>query len=49
MLLAGRRTEIGCEEWTQPDLRYVDNWSLTEDVKLILQTFPVVLLGKGAS
>lgn len=45
----GGRNEIGFEEWMQLDLRYVDNWSLTEDVKLILQTFPVVLLGKGAS
>lgn len=45
----GGRNAIGFEEWMQLDLRYVDNWSLLEDVKLICATFPVVLLGKGAS
>lgn len=45
----GGRNQIGFDEWMQLDLRYVDNWSLVEDVKLILQTFPVVLLGRGAS
>lgn len=45
----GGRNEIGFEEWMQLDLRYVDNWSLVEDAKLILQTVPVVLLGRGAS
>jgi lipopolysaccharide/colanic/teichoic acid biosynthesis glycosyltransferase len=43
------RNEIGFEEWMQLDLRYVDNWSLSIDFELILKTFPVVLLGKGAS
>jgi lipopolysaccharide/colanic/teichoic acid biosynthesis glycosyltransferase len=45
----GGRNAIGFEEWMQLDLRYVDNWSLLEDVKLILATFPVVLFGRGAS
>ncbi|MCC7075419.1 MAG: sugar transferase [Deltaproteobacteria bacterium] len=45
----GGRNEIGFEEWMQLDLRYVDNWSLVEDIKLIAATVPVVLLGKGAS
>ena len=45
----GGRNEIGFEQWMQLDLRYVDNWSLAVDAELILRTFPVVLLGKGAS
>ena len=31
------------------DLRYVDNWNLAVDMQLILQTFPAVLAGRGAS
>ncbi len=30
------------------DLRYIDNWNLWTDVKLILRTIPAVLLSKGA-
>jgi lipopolysaccharide/colanic/teichoic acid biosynthesis glycosyltransferase len=45
----GGRNEIGFDDWMRLDLRYVDNWSLGIDAKLILQTFPVVLGGKGAS
>ena len=30
------------------DLRYIDNWSLWADVKLILRTIPAVLMSKGA-
>ena len=30
------------------DLHYIDNWSLLLDLKILLRTFPVVLLGKGA-
>jgi exopolysaccharide biosynthesis polyprenyl glycosylphosphotransferase len=45
----GGRNSIGFEEWMQLDLRYVDHWNLVVDVQLIAQTFPVVLVGKGAS
>lgn len=45
----GGRNAIGFEEWMLLDLRYVDNWSLMVDARLILQTFPVVLTGSGAS
>jgi lipopolysaccharide/colanic/teichoic acid biosynthesis glycosyltransferase len=31
------------------DMRYIDHWSLAEDLKLILKTFPVVVSGRGAS
>jgi exopolysaccharide biosynthesis polyprenyl glycosylphosphotransferase len=43
------RNSIGFEEWMRLDLLYVDNWSIRLDFKLILETIPVVLYGKGAS
>ena len=45
----GGRNSIGFDDWMRLDLRYVDNWSLGVDVSLILQTFPAVLAGRGAS
>lgn len=45
----GGRNSIGFEEWMRLDLRYVDNWNLAVDIQLILQTFPAVLAGRGAS
>jgi lipopolysaccharide/colanic/teichoic acid biosynthesis glycosyltransferase len=30
------------------DLRYVDNWSLLSDLRLLLRTIPAVALGRGA-
>ncbi len=45
----GGRNNIGFEEWMRLDLRYVDNWSLAVDLRLIARTVPVVLAGRGAS
>jgi len=42
------RNEIDFHEWMRMDLSYIDNWSLLLDFKILLRTFPVVLLGKGA-
>jgi exopolysaccharide biosynthesis polyprenyl glycosylphosphotransferase len=42
------RNEIDFHEWMKLDLHYIDNWSLMLDLKILLRTFPVVLLGKGA-
>jgi lipopolysaccharide/colanic/teichoic acid biosynthesis glycosyltransferase len=30
------------------DLEYIENWSLTLDLEILLKTFPVVISGKGA-
>lgn len=42
------RSHLGFEEWMRLDLSYIDNWSLLLDLKILLKTVPVVLLGKGA-
>jgi exopolysaccharide biosynthesis polyprenyl glycosylphosphotransferase len=43
------RNNISFEEWMYLDMRYIDHWSLIEDLKLILKTVPVVVSGRGAS
>lgn len=43
------RNQIDFEEWMQLDLKYIDTWTIWLDVKIILQTVPVVLFRKGAS
>jgi exopolysaccharide biosynthesis polyprenyl glycosylphosphotransferase len=42
------RNEVDFHEWMKLDLRYIDDWSLFLDFKILLRTFPVVLFGKGA-
>ncbi len=42
------RSEIGFVEWMTMDLRYVDEWSLWLDLKLLAKTLPVVVTGRGA-
>jgi exopolysaccharide biosynthesis polyprenyl glycosylphosphotransferase len=43
------RDHISFGAWMLLDMRYIDHWSLWDDVRLILQTVPVVLTGRGAS
>ncbi len=43
------RTRIPFEEMVKLDYLYVTNWSLWEDVRLILRTLPIVLSGRGAN
>ena len=43
------RNEISFEQWMYMDLQYIDNWTFTRDIALILKTVPVVLTGRGAS
>lgn len=42
------RNEVDFDRWMKLDLEYIDNWSLFLDLKLMLRTLPVVLLGTGA-
>ncbi len=43
------RTRIPFEEMVKLDYLYVMNWSLWEDVRLVLKTLPAVLGGRGAN
>ena len=44
------RNQITCfEDWVALDLKYIDNWSIWLDMKILFQTIPVVLRGSGAS
>ncbi len=42
------RSEIDFQQWMSLDLKYIDNWSLLLDLKILLKTILVVLLCKGA-
>lgn len=45
----GGRNNLSFEEWMALDKVYCDHWSFWLDLKILLKTIPVVLLGKGAS
>ncbi|MBC8232618.1 sugar transferase [bacterium] len=45
--VSGRNDIKDFNEWAKMDLEYIDNWSLWLDFKILLKTFPVVVLGKG--
>jgi lipopolysaccharide/colanic/teichoic acid biosynthesis glycosyltransferase len=42
------RNKIDFNQWMKLDLEYIDNWSIWLDIKILIKTIPVVLLGKGA-
>jgi len=43
------RNNIGFDEWMYLDMQYVDQQSLITDLRLVAQTIPVVVTGRGAS
>ena len=42
------RSNLSFDEWLELDLRYINDWSLWLDIKLLLKTIPVVIRGHGA-
>ncbi|MEM6911501.1 MAG: sugar transferase [Verrucomicrobiota bacterium] len=46
--VSGRNQISDFEDWVRLDLQYIDNWSIWLDLKILLQTLPVVLFGSGA-
>ena len=44
----GRNRITSFDEWVKMDLRYIDNWSLGLDVRILLKTIPAVIFGRGA-
>jgi exopolysaccharide biosynthesis polyprenyl glycosylphosphotransferase len=45
----GGRNQLSFDQWMELDRYYCEHWSLWLDLKILLKTIPVVLLGKGAS
>lgn len=46
--IRGRNNVKSFDDWVRMDLEYIDNWSLALDLKILVQTIPVVLMGSGA-
>jgi len=46
--VSGRSEISDFDHWIQLDLRYIAHWSLWLDLRILLQTIPVVLRGTGA-
>ncbi len=46
--VSGRSDIDNFDDVVKLDLQYIDNWSLSLDFKILLQTVGVVLFGKGA-
>ncbi len=42
------RSQIGFDEWMRLDMEYIERRSLGLDIKILLQTIPAVLTGRGA-
>ncbi len=42
------RSAVGFDEWTTLDNRYIDSWSLLQDVKILIRTVGTVLGRSGA-
>ena len=46
--ISGRSDIEDFDEVVRLDLQYIDNWSLSEDFKILFKTVVIVLLGRGA-
>ncbi len=42
------RSDISFEQWMKLDLKYIDNWSLWQDAKIMARTIPALIKGTGA-
>ncbi|HEU0016468.1 MAG TPA: sugar transferase [Longimicrobium sp.] len=42
------RSNLGFDDWVTLDLKYIDEWSLGMDLRILSKTVPVVLRGVGA-
>jgi len=45
--ISGRNDISDFDDWVRLDLAYIDQWSLWLDLKILLATIPVALLGRG--
>jgi len=44
----GRNDIVDFDEWAKLDLKYIDNWSIWLDLKILFKTIPAVVSGRGA-
>jgi exopolysaccharide biosynthesis polyprenyl glycosylphosphotransferase len=42
------RNDVAFDDWMYLDLQYIDNWSMGQDIGLILKTVPAVVSGRGS-
>ena len=42
------RNEVSFDKWMKLDLQYIDNWTITTDMKLILQTINSIIKATGS-
>jgi exopolysaccharide biosynthesis polyprenyl glycosylphosphotransferase len=42
------RSKLDFDTWMRLDMEYIDNWSLSLDVRILLRTIPVVMFARGA-
>lgn len=43
------RNELSFDKWIELDMEYIDHWSLSLDLKILIKTIPAVFSGRGAS
>ncbi|NOY66881.1 MAG: sugar transferase [Gammaproteobacteria bacterium] len=43
------RSNLSFEKWLELDIEYIDNWSLSLDLQILLKTVPAVVRGNGAT
>ena len=46
--VSGRNEIPDFDDWVRMDLEYIDHWSLSRDLALLLKTIPAVICGTGA-
>ncbi len=46
--ISGRNQVRDFSDWVKLDLDYIDHWSLTLDLKILIRTVPAVVMGFGA-
>ena len=46
--VSGRNKVTDFHEWVRLDLKYIDNWSIWLDIKILFLTIPAVIFGFGA-
>lgn len=42
------RSDLPFDKWLELDLKYIENWSFWNDIKILFKTIPAVLASKGA-